>query len=662
MHNNSINPNLYMPNQANPSMRAGFEQPVNPEALKQTVNDSYIGGNVSKFAEENPMHQIALMLPITVGVGALMNAFSEKVHGNYNNSALYKIGRVGDKITDTVNNSRFGGAAKGTMRGFGQLGTWLNKNIVDNVDVMKAVRDTPSQPTNKLVVHTMSGPKNMILGDFSTLVDNFVKPVESVKDLSRYGATKADITRIANEIKATPANRAQILRRAEFELVAKKPGLTTKFMALSPEAQLNVLQNRKARVLGGKNLGHLRRLTGDVHGNFDEIMKTLEKADKNMYAQVNYSNKNVLTKADKLIRGRRLSASEILNKLKGATGDVPHSGLGKGLVKGTGWFLEGATGRYAGGLLGGLMHAYFLSEVVLKTAKAEKGEKLKTFMERFIELTGFFITMPIAVKLMHRLGGIQYAGMSKPQVEAYRNAVKAFNEKALSAGFANKAAYETEKAAVKAMKVKGGNPLTRLLRWGARVLTGGLESPGPFRTTALKTGTSSSKIWRWFQNFGYKFVDKLKHPRHYLKNGGGSALRIIAAMFILMPFLNKIGVKISHAIFGRPKHSTLDKEEEKPHEQPQQQAQQSSRPHTPGYVKPEVYASPTNLLNQVKHPQQFAPKTISEPSTEKPAPVRTYVPSSQGVKVQGENYDTMNAALQRADAVEKMVMQTLAMK
>ena len=57
--------------------------------------------------------------------------------------------------------------------------------------------------------------------------------------------------------------------------------------------------------------------------------------------------------------------------------------------------------------------------------------------------------MPLAIQLMHRVGGLQYAGMTKDQVEKYRQHLKIHNDKAMAGGFADKSAWKASKDALK---------------------------------------------------------------------------------------------------------------------------------------------------------------------------------------------------------------------
>ena len=199
-----------------------------------------------------------------------------------------------------------------------------------------------------------------------------------------------------------------------------------------------------------------------------------------------------------------------------------------------------------------------------------------------------------------------------------------------------------------------------------------------------------------------------------MKQGLGYPVRIIAVMAMVMPFLNNLGVKFTHLIFGRPSKSILDKESDKEAADPnamtpEQQAELErymadlknqnavnntaqpdlTRPTnlinmaTNGHpyveqptpqAKPDL-SRPTNLLNMAAHGQMYENKLTPKPAEETSGnsskqkdeelePVRTYIPSSAPVNLASVKQDTtaVDEALKKSEAVEKQAMETLAMK
>ena len=71
-----------------------------------------------------------------------------------------------------------------------------------------------------------------------------------------------------------------------------------------------------------------------------------------------------------------------------------------------------------------------LVETMLDVKKAEKDQKLGTGAHGVITAGTWVFTFPLALKLMHHIGGMQYAGMSKEAVEEVKAEAKAEAPKA----------------------------------------------------------------------------------------------------------------------------------------------------------------------------------------------------------------------------------------
>ena len=294
-------------------------------------------------------------------------------------------------------------------------------------------------------------------------------------------------------------------------------------------------------------------------------------------------------------------------------------------------------------------------------------------MERFTEMIAFFVCMPFALKLMHHIGGLQYIGMDKKAVEAYRAALKLHNEKSMAGLFKNQAAWKVSKDnLLNLLNANTKNPFTKLLKRIGRTVTVGLEQIRPYDSKAIVRNGVMSKI-----------TDLFRHPKFGIKQMAGYPMRIILGMMILLPIFNKIAVKGSHLLFGKPKKSILDegKEEEAAKKQAEalqaQQLQQMQQAQQQPAVQNTQNAqngqaqngqqNPSNLLNKYKNQPQNGAQTVSNTANNatlnKPTePIRTYIPSPQGVIVHNQtDTSAADAALMRANNAEQMALQTLKM-
>lgn len=700
-------------------------QAVNPELLKENIQDSYVANRVAESTDDPKTMLITagVAVPTWYAISQGMDHYAKKSRGEFEQTLHHKVGQFGDDVTGYVKNSRFGksGFAKSVNSGFKNFKGFLKRNFVDRFRITRAMAHTPSLPELDMVKGQANGMTGMQLFDYPQQVEQFVKPLKHLEDLDCYGASK-DIAKdpIYTKYKAlldnatTPQARVDIMQKAEFEALAthtNKAKLNDKqiqnalkrFEALTPEKRALTLKNMKAREWGYKSFKELEGVLKNIQENMPRVLEASHNANKNMFVRIWGTNANARGRASKHLFGREVYASETANKLAGSLGNVdlsknpqlekvlkdtglinkiPKSALGKFLAKYNNLIMEGATNRVAGGKFVAIMQAAYLADVIVKSMKQEgAGEKAKAFAERFTEMVAFFVCMPLAIQLMHKVGGLQYAGMTPDQVRAYRANLNAHNEKAMAGKFANKADWKASKDALKTELNAGvKNPITKLFKRIGRIVSVGLEQIRPFDNKAV-----SRVGWK------EKIIDLFRHPKFGMKQMAGYPMRIILGMMIILPFLSKIAVKGSHMIFGKPKNSLLDEGKEKAPEtvqQPQQtqippQLQQQMQAQPPAQQtvtqqtttvtssnQQQTAQSSSNLLNKYRSPQQTTSttttttaKTVNDEPAKAQEPVRTYIPSPEGVKINNsEDTSSADAALRRADLAEQKALETLGMR
>lgn len=730
MLENNINNQQKLPQfqAVNPQTVQGQQVPmqaINPELLKQNVQDSYVSNRVSETTDD-PQGMIytgLLAIPSWFAIAKGMDKFSEKTRGDYNNTIYHKVGQFGDDITNAVKNSAFGRSAFGQSinKGFKNLSEFFRKNLIDRFRITRAMAYTPSRPENAMVLSQADGMLGFLAGDYQQVVESFLRPSASVDDLVRYGADADDIRKYKDlYARATsPEARAIVLENAEFECLSKytrKTGAAAvnldSFTRLSLEERIKKLKEMKAFEFGAGSLDELEKLKTNVHSNTAKIIEVSSNANKRMFARA-FAKKNGLLNWIKFnLLNRDVYASEFSNKMAASVGNmdlnadankaykqalesaglidkIPKSALGRFLNKYMNIVLEGATNRVAGGKIMVLMQAFYFADVLYKSMKADGvGEKLKSFAERFTEMIAFFACMPMAIKLMHSIGGLQYAGMTKEQVELYRQHLKAHNMKAMSGGFANKIEWKVSKdKLVEELNAGVKNPITKLFKRIGRIVTVGLEQIRPYDKTDIGVMKDGVKTYR--KGVWNKLKDLWRHPKFGIKQMAGYPMRIGLGMMIIMPFLGKLAVKGSHLLFGKPKNSLLDEGKEKPQEQQQPQSvQQTQLPpqlQQPMQQQPvqqttatqstttvtQPGQSPSNLLNKYQNGSTTTTTTTTQTQTQTTTPnlsapnepVRTYIPSPLGVQIINQQEDTSAAdqAMLSADKAAKLAMQTLKM-
>lgn len=683
-------------------------QAVNPELLKENVQDSYVANRIGETADDpkGMLYTAALTVPTWFAISKGMDYYSNKSRGDFNDTVHHTVGQLGDDVTNYVKNSSFGKSsfANSINNGFKNFKGFLKKNFVDRFRITRAMAYTPSKPELPMVIGQADGMVGMQLFDYPQHGEQFVKPLKYVEDLDCYGASKADIKKWKDLLNkaSTPQARAEIMQRAELETILQNSRLKrtpaqiakeiSDFKALGEDAKILKLKDMKAFEWGYKDFAEMEAVQKDIHKRMPRVLEACHDANRKMYTRIWGTNHSKWGRIKTWLFGREVYASETANKLAGSLGNVnlaenkeldsvlkktgldkkvPKSMLGKFLAKYNNLVLEGATNRVAGGKFVALMQAAYLADVLYKTAKADgAGEKVKTFAERFTEMIAFFVAMPFAIQLMHKVGGLQYAGMTKQQVEAYRQHLKIHNDKAMAAGFKDKAAWKASKDALKTeLNASVKNPITKLFKRIGRVVSVGLEQIRPYDTKAV----TRNGVWE-------KIKDLFRHPKFGMKQMAGYPMRIILGMFMILPFLSKIAVKGSHLLFGKPKNSLLDegKEPEKTQTPTQQQpqlppqlqqvqtpSQQTTTQTTTTTSQQTGQSSPSNLLNKYKN-KTTTTTTTTQTSENKPAaaqePVRTYIPSPVGVQIkQAEDLTAADEAMRRADLAEQQALQTLKM-
>ncbi len=674
--------------QYNPAMQAE----INTENIKQAANDNYIANRVNAFSEVDPVQQMGIALPVWVAMNIAMDKYLQACSGDYSKSIPGRIGNFGDKITNFFTKNPVAEAINSKLKSGERF---AKKKIYDNSALLRAFDRTPSQPELTLVRHQFEGVRGMIAHDISNPCEAFIKPIETAKDLDTLGATKADIQRVENLLKkaATAEEKALILQSEEFRLLNpdKSPKTIRAFKYnTKPAVREKIIKDLKIKAMGFRDAAHFELIKSNPIKYQDEILAAFKRAKKDIFAKVSWSDKNIATKINGQLLGRKVSFSEMFNLLqssKGLSNTMHSSKLGRSMAKLSNMIMEGATSRMAGGKIMALMQAYFLAEAIIMANKQETtSDKVKSLAERMTELIGFFVFMPPSIKLMHKIGGLQYSGMTPEQVENYRRAVKEFNEKVMNCAFANKKEYKAARKALRAQfRPKTKNPFVWAARKCADIITVGLEQVRPYtRFKQKEVNLCISEILKsplqYIKNIGPRLKDFACNPKYWLKQMAGYPVRFILPMVVFVTFFNKLAVKGCHLIFGKPKYSILDKEKIE-EEQAKQAELQNKQPQAmpqqqPAQVAAATGASDTNLLNKYKTPQQPKPAQISsqgsllnnvkpknQTDTQKQAPETPksrYIPSPEGVKLKNEAPSAeVDVALRQADAAEKQALDIL---
>ncbi len=679
MLENNVNNNPYkMQFQAMSPQLAGQQQvpmqAVNPELLKPNVQDSYVANRAKASEDNNPFAVLGVGAAVWYALAQAMDKFNPKCAGDYETSALGKIGGFGDKIsTDTY-----------VGRKFETFCNWFKKkftNLSGKSKIAYTLQNHATRPEWSFAKVPGAGVHGFLASDTEQVFEEFLKPIvnrqrkfskpyNAYQKLEQYGVSQKYIDDfIKNLAGKTFEEKSLALQMEELKLLGVSNSQAQSIYSSKGMSGLaDLAKELKIKKLGFDSLEHYNSLKGKFLDHPDEVMKALEKADKN---KIKFSIWRGKSKAGRNLKGRIVDPSEYLNKYKAVLGKGNKTALGRFLPKLSAWFLEGTTNRFAGGKLAVAMQAFIFADMFISTWKAPKGEKGKTLAERFVNDFTYFLAMTAGIIGMHKIGGFKYAGLDKAGVENYRKLLKEFNQNVKDGKLNTKEAYKkASKALNEALGTKNiKNPITKLLQKIGKFINIGNERKLSYRSTS---------------KYNLNFLRKLANG-----NIIGVPMRIVIPMFIISPFLAKWATKCCHAIFGKPTKSVLDEDKE-PEATPSQTAQlppQLQQPMQAGQnpqTQINTTSTTTSSYNNSQQPMQYsqsnllnkyrngsgafsttAQNTQSMPAqnNSKPAePVRTYIPSPVGVQLTNkEDTAPVDDVLRRADLAEQQALQTLKM-
>lgn len=668
--------------QQNPSYTQPPMQGTGSEQIRQSVDNSYLANRAKASGDATPEQLLPFWLASWYGLGQLMDKFNPLCRGEYKDSILGKIGGWGDKISTKT---RVGRGIENGLQWIDNKTTALAKKN----KIVNALKNYSTRPEWSFAKTPGAGVHGFLATDTEQLFENFLNPLTNrqvksplfgiplsaksnyYQGLEQYGnITQQEINNFVKSLKGkTFAEKTLALQKKELELLGANADIVAKIEGKTGLKGLEKLaKSLKVKKLGFKSIREFNELKGKFLDNPDKIMKALENADKKIKFSVWRGNDNILGKIKSHLIGRIATPQEYLNKYKAILGKGNTSRLGRFLPASLGWLTEGTTSRFAGGKLAVAMQSYFLADMLYHTIKAPKGEKTKTFAERFVNDFTYFMAMTFGIKAMHKVGGLKYLGIKdKAGIEAYRKGVEAFKAKHAAGLLNNKKAY---KFAQKRLDV----------------LLGKQNVKGFFNKLFFKVGK--------LINLGNERIPAYKSTSKYnlnwlrkCANGNilGVPLRFAIPMLVISPFLAKLTTKTAHKIFGKPTNSVLDEDKEPEEVKTSQQQTQPQNNNIPEVNKPQQpprnpnqYADSnlikqrTNAINgqqQVNNvnPQQATPNAtnpnVAQPTkeNEEKEPVRTYIPSPVGMVPQTPDMSGINQAMSQADAAEKYANSVLKM-
>ena len=206
----------------------------------------------------------------------------------------------------------------------------------------------------------------------------------------------------------------------------------------------------------------------------------------------------------------------------------------------------------------------------MKAKDAPKGKKLATFADEESGAVTFLITMPIATKLLAKLGGMKYIGIGGAKTvleqqqnkDLFKKMIEQLNEK-VSNGIISRGEYLEEAKRIKDFFKGETRFWQKPFKWIGQIIGSNFKADTvkPFLQNVDNLPAETSKL----KVLGIKASNKIQSILYRLKTGWnvdgskskiggtfGGILRFALVMFVLSPIVSKPIKWLVHKIFGEP--------------------------------------------------------------------------------------------------------------
>lgn len=363
-----------------------------------------------------------VLLATCTGMSIGLEKFSQACGGDYKKSLVGKVAKFGDNLENSkfVKSKPFQAVWKTGENAIGKV-----KHFFRNSDLLNAIFKTPSQPEWQMPKDELLGMRTRVVHEFSQIAKTLKWGEEGYTMLTDLGLDKKEhefLKELFGDVKISKieeqASNAIRLKRLGFE--------KEKIRSLISNSGITEIVKANELEKIGLTSEFIKKLEKETP-NIKDIIRVERACNEGRKIRIGAGHQSFLGPFQPF--ERKASLAEISNKLR--------SMLKEGAKTKTGRFLATFIQKcHRGFTFGGhKMNAIFfvspiLVENMMDVKKAESGEKLGTAAHGLIHAISWVFTFPLALKVMHQLGGSQYAGMSKDDVAKYRELIKNFNEKA----------------------------------------------------------------------------------------------------------------------------------------------------------------------------------------------------------------------------------------
>ena len=514
-----------------------------PTSTKENIKKFDILGLVSQWIE----HPI-LMLGTCAGISVGLDAFDKSCNKDYEQSIVGKSAKFGDKLekSKAIQNENSQKVLKGIKKGWKSV-----KDFAMKSSIISAMVNTPSKPEWSMPKEELKHTDYRLVQRFRELSRDlgispddvpedavrklklkklrlgdeeieYLKKTYNVNKLTKVPETEGVYRINLRRIGKTESEIAEIFSR-ENPIKAASNELFNK-MGATPEMWERIMTDTT-----GETLPYVKEYAKNMDGLWINKGTVILSTKHQPFANKE-GFKGIYNRAHSLSEGAETRTGQFISKLV----QKIHRGF-----------------TFGGAKLGVMLFvAPMLVETMLKTKKADKKEKVGTATQGVINSVSWVFTFPIVLKAIYALGGIQYAGMGKDNVEEYERLINEFNAKTNLDNpkhFKNISEYRAAKKDLKEQlkklrRVENQSLFTKSLRGISRFGKADL-----LKIESFKNGNTAGDIAR-------KLPNLIKDYAMYAPG------RFLMFMAVGLPFADKIIEKCTSKIFGHAYDESKEEE------------------------------------------------------------------------------------------------------
>ena len=476
---------------------------------------------------EHPIPSIITWL----GAGYLLDKYTNACSGEYEKCLYKKAANFGDRIEQSkfVQSSPIQTLLKGA-KSAGKGG----KSIVEHSAILRAMRDTPTRPEWSTPLSEMLPQRQRIIHEFNTVASNLRLGDDGFATLNKLALDSKEKRQLKNAFNVTRISEIPEEKASSWIQLSRLGKSEKEIEKIIAEADGGVSTTKKAILEAmGKDVEWIKSVKADSMGSYiDEVEAVTKKVgNKVKVGMGDFRYKGIKLGFLTIPFRRTIGCDEIYNRLHSLTKEGTKTATGRFMSKAMQLIHRGLT--FGGGKLGVLIFiAPALVESAINVRKAENKQKVSTGISSFIGHISWVITFPLALKIMHTIGGAKYAGLTKDEVKNCRKIRDKFNDENKQGLYAQKDVYNSKlkdaKKAIKNIKDnsnwKKQNIFTKMIRGLASILTPDLE-----RFDGRNTGN-------WLTS---RFTKLKNLPRNLFGVPFRFAIWVIISMFVLESAIDK---------------------------------------------------------------------------------------------------------------------------